>query len=340
MARLFTLVKRLKLEKLVFVLTVFCVSANYSAQAQDPHFSQFFSNPIYLNPAFAGANGCPRISLNFRDQWPSISGTFITYSASYDQHFDKLHGGVGAIFLADRAAKGTINTYAASLIYSFHLKVAKEFNMRFAIQATFQNKNLDWTKLRFSDMIDPRYGFIYPTSEQEPAKLSRSIADFSAGFIGYTKNLYFGFAAHHMTQPYEGFLNSKTRLPYKLTGHLGANFSIAKHNRRENTLGDMSLSPNFIYLYQMASHEFNYGLYFQYYPFLVGAWFRHSTKNSDALIFLFGVEYNWFRVGYSYDLTVSRLANVSGGAHEVSLQFLLPCPKKKTFITDLKCPRM
>ena len=213
--------------------------------------------------------------------------------------------------------------------------------MRFALQATYQNKSLDWDKLIFPDMIDPRYGVVYETNEQRPEKLSRSVADFSAGFLGYTKNFYFGFAAHHVTQPYEGFLNSKARLPYKLTGHVGANFTLSKKNRRvENSLGDMSLSPNVIYMYQMGSHQFNYGLYFQYYPFLVGAWFRQSTTNPDAVVFLAGVEYNWFRVGYSYDLTVSRLANVSGGSHEVSLQFLLPCPKKRTIISDLKCPKM
>lgn len=316
-----------------------CINS-LSVQAQDAHFSQFFSNPIYMNPAFAGANGCPRISLNFRDQWPGIAGTFVTYSASYDQHFNKLHGGIGVIFMGDHAGNGTINTYSASAMYSFHLKVAKTFNMRFALQATFQNKTLNWDKLTFPDMIDPKYGFIYETNETQPAKLSKSIADFSAGFIGYTKNVYFGFAAHHMTQPYEGFLNSKTRLPFKLTAHVGANFDLLKKKRRDRTIGDMSLSPNFIYLYQMASHEFNYGLYFEYYPFMVGAWFRQSTVNADALIFLFGVEYNWFRIGYSYDITISRLANVSGGSHEISIQFLLPCPKQKNRISDLKCPRM
>ena len=109
--------------------------------AQDVHFSQFYANPVYLNPAFAGANVCPRIVTNFRDQWPSISGTFVSYSASWDQHFDKLAGGVGVLLLGDRAGQGTISTYAASLIYSYKLKVNRKFNMRFALQATYQQKH-------------------------------------------------------------------------------------------------------------------------------------------------------------------------------------------------------
>ena len=80
-----------------------------STKAQDVHFSQYYANPLYLNPSFAGSIVCPRIVANFRDQWPAISGTYVSYSASYDQHFDVLSGGVGVLFLGDRAASGTVN---------------------------------------------------------------------------------------------------------------------------------------------------------------------------------------------------------------------------------------
>jgi hypothetical protein len=45
--------------------------------AQDVHFSQFFSNPVYLNPAFAGANVCPRM-YEFQRPMAFISGTFVS----------------------------------------------------------------------------------------------------------------------------------------------------------------------------------------------------------------------------------------------------------------------
>ncbi|MGM0478992.1 MAG: type IX secretion system membrane protein PorP/SprF, partial [Bacteroidota bacterium] len=37
-----------------------------TVRAQDPQFSQFYANPIYLNPAFAGSHGCPRFAANYR----------------------------------------------------------------------------------------------------------------------------------------------------------------------------------------------------------------------------------------------------------------------------------
>ncbi|PKP16821.1 MAG: hypothetical protein CVU06_13970, partial [Bacteroidetes bacterium HGW-Bacteroidetes-22] len=63
------------------------------------------------------------------------------------------------------------------------------------------------------------------------------------------------------------------------------------------------------------------GLYFNKYPFVVGTWFRHNIENPDAFIFLLGFQHNSFRIGYSYDVTVSKLKNVTGGAHEISFGF-------------------
>jgi type IX secretion system PorP/SprF family membrane protein len=65
------------------------------AVAQDPTFTQFYSNPVYLNPALAGSSGCPRIALNYRNQWPQLTGNYVTYAAAYDTYAKNVSGGVG-----------------------------------------------------------------------------------------------------------------------------------------------------------------------------------------------------------------------------------------------------
>ncbi len=52
-----------------------------------------------------------------------------------------------------------------------------------------------------------------------------------------------------------------------------------------------------------------------------GIWYR----NLDSFILLGGIQYKKFRIGYSYDFTISKLTNATGGAHEVSLGFTIPC---------------
>ena len=137
------------------------------ANAQDPAFSQFYANPLYLNPAFAGATpkGCPRANLNYRDQWPGIGRTYVTTSASYDQHIDALGGGLGIIVSQDRSGDGNLRTTHASALYSYHLEINRNFSLKAGFEASYRMIQLDWTDLTFGDMIDPQYGFIYETQE-------------------------------------------------------------------------------------------------------------------------------------------------------------------------------
>src|ERR1700758_2863398 len=105
----------------VCFLLFLSVFVTESAKAQDAEFTQFYANPLYLNPAFAGTARCPRFCLNYRNEWPGFYKTYITYSASYDQLFDNLTGGLGLIVVDDHAGNGTINTLDASGIYSYQL---------------------------------------------------------------------------------------------------------------------------------------------------------------------------------------------------------------------------
>src|SRR5436190_2720521 len=106
------------------ILVLFALSG--TVFAQDPEFTQFYANPLYLNPAFAGSTRCPRISLNYRNQWPALSGTFVTYTASYDQHVEALGGGLGLLVLNDKAGEGTLTTANISAVYAYQLNVTRE----------------------------------------------------------------------------------------------------------------------------------------------------------------------------------------------------------------------
>ncbi|MEY4602756.1 MAG: hypothetical protein RIT43_48, partial [Bacteroidota bacterium] len=63
------LTKREAMKKLILIL---CISFSWNVSAQDPTFTQFYANPLYLNPAFAGSHGCPRFALNYRNEWPQL----------------------------------------------------------------------------------------------------------------------------------------------------------------------------------------------------------------------------------------------------------------------------
>lgn len=322
------MIKRLLL--LTLVLAGFTVT---EANAQDPSFTQFYANPLYLNPAFAGTARCPRICLNYRNQWPAIAGTFVTYSASYDQHVRPLSGGIGILLTNDRAGAGTLNTLNASFMYAYQLNVSRGFALKFGVQATYSQRSLDWSKLNFGDEIDPRYGFVHKTGEVAPPNLTRGFTDFSAGFLGYGERFYFGAAVHHLTQPNQSFwagAGGQSQLPMKITGHAGAVIPLTRSRFQTPS----TISPNILYQRQQAFQQLNLGVYVTRGPIVGGLWYR----NRDSFIVLFGIQQNTFRIGYSYDVTLSKLTNATAGSHEVSFSLVIPCKRPGRKFRTIDCP--
>ena len=293
--------------------------------AQDFQFTQFYASPVYLNPAFAGSEYCPRVCLNYRNQWPNISGTYVTYCVSYDQYVRALAGGIGIIVNTDDQAKGTLKTTSANFIYAYNATVNRTFSIKASLQAGYFQKNLDRTKLNFGDMIDPRRGFVWNTSENIPSQ-TKINADFSAGLLGYSKRYFFGIAVSHLTQPDEGLLGV-SKLPAKFTAHAGGVIAIERG-------GESSISPNILFQQQQKFIQLNLGLYYVKGVFVVGLWYR----NNDAVIVLIGIKNKQLKFGYSYDVTVSKLAGKSAGSHEISMQIQFRCKKPAIKYRPIDCP--
>ena len=325
----------LKYRKLWWSLVMVATFAFYGSndlKAQDPQFTQFYANPLYLNPAFAGTNHCPRIVLNYRNQWPALSGTFVTYSASYDQHVDAISGGLGLLVTSDQAGKGTLNTTTISGIYSYTQNINRKFSIKAGLQATYFQKSLDWNKLTFGDMIDPRRGFIFQTNDV-PRDGNVSNVDFTAGLLGYSEIFFVGFAAHHITEPNESLIVGTSKLPMKFTVHAGAAIPMKKGRYQDNAT---KISPQIVYQQQADFSQLNIGLYVDKGPIVAGVWYR----NEDSFIVLIGLQSDHFKFGYSYDVTTSKLTTATAGSHEISTQILLDCKPKHRRFKVIPCPSL
>jgi type IX secretion system PorP/SprF family membrane protein len=315
-----------------FIATLLFVIVCIEANAQDPTFTQFYANPVYLNPALAGSSGCPRIGLNYRNEWPQLTGNYVTYCASFDTYAKSISGGIGILAMHDQQGQGTIQTSMIGGVYSYNLKLNRKTSLMVGARAAYFQKFLDWDKLTFGDMIDPRRGFIYQTGDVPRGNGRRGFFDASFGAVVFSKYFYAGAAWHHINQPDESLILGESKLPWRITGHAGADIKIGNKGRYASTT---SIMPNIIYQYQNGFQELNIGTYLKYGDFTVGAWYR----NRDAFIICLGVSTERFKIGYSYDLTVSKLGNgVSGGSHEVSMGINLKCKKKPKNFRKISCP--
>jgi type IX secretion system PorP/SprF family membrane protein len=290
-----------------------------AGKAQDAEFSQFYANPLYLNPALAGSETQYRAVVNYRNQWPGLDNGFVTYNASYDQYISKIHGGLGVLFNVDNAGEGILTTTQASLIYAYSLKASPRLFFNMSLQATFYQRSLNWGRLRFGDQIDLLHGMDLPTDEIPPDNSSVMVPDFAAGVVfGWKSFLHGGVAIHHLTEPNLSFYSQyENRLPLKITGHLGANISCEPGGMAFEP--KFYISPNILYQQQGNFHQVNLGLYVTRMPLVLGAWYRHNLENPDAVIVLIGIHCNNFKIGYSYDIGLSDTRSYSGGAHEISV---------------------
>jgi type IX secretion system PorP/SprF family membrane protein len=316
--------------------------------AQDPHFSQFFSSPLTLNPAFCGKfNGNLRVAGNYRNQWPTINRAFTTSSVSVD--FPILQNavgsndtwGVGIMGISDQGADGAVKFNYGSLSTAYHKGLDENgyHQLGLAFQATYASMLINVTNLKFEDQLTP-FGFTGNTTELfNNSTLSNNYFDMSAGLLysgssNEKNNFYAGVSLYHLNRPQQQFTGSLYLLQPRATFHAGGYFPV----------GDAStLHLSGLYSSQAGAHETMLGGAMEWQlneanadkpsSFYAGAFMRMN----DAIIPYLGLEFGDFRLGATYDVNTSNLktASNSRGGIEISLIYThkhpesrgIPCPK-------------
>ena len=314
-----------------------------TAVAQDPQYSQFYSNLVMLNPAFTGSGIGPRIAMNYRAQWVKIPGFYKQFAFSYDQPISFLgtNQGLGVNFNSDVAGEGDLTKLNMTVNYAYQVELVEdEHFLSFGLAGGITQASIDFFKLRFPDQIDPRDGFVRPTNE--PAGLwnqSQIRPDVSAGAVYYNQYAWVGVTVNHITEPREQFSYPNLAVPeailprkYTITG--GVRIPVQEgRNVRE-----ISVTPAFLYKMQGEFNQIDAGLYVNVEPMVFGVWYRHQ----DAVIGLIGLRQGPLSFGYSFDYTTSQLTQgISGGSHEVSLvmEFEQPTRSPRRRHRSLPCPK-
>ena len=303
--------------------------AVYNLDAQDPIYSQYYTAPLQLNPAFAGNTDYPLFHANYRLQWPSIAQAYTTYSASYDQYFEKTKSGLGFHVLSDDAGNGILKTVKLSGIYSYRILFANDYNLKIGLEAGYIQSRLDWNKLIFSDQLDPATGVItsggsvIPSTEDQPEQLSTGIFDISSGILLYNPLYYVGISFKHLNNPQNSLLGGSSGfigLPTRISLHGGMQINFDRGNKKDE---GSFISPNVLLLKQGGFYQMNVGSYGSFKNLLLGIWYRTTFNNSDAVIFTTGAKLETIKLQYSYDYTISELGLNTGGTHEISIKMAL-----------------
>jgi type IX secretion system PorP/SprF family membrane protein len=322
-------------------------------QAQDVHFTQFFSNPLILNPAQTGFyNGNYRVGFNFKAQWPWPAGNTMYHTESPYVDFsigeNKLRSGwmgVGFSFLNDEAGDGRLTFRRIGLCYAYHQPFdrAKRFVLSAGISFHYSIRAIDFTRFSFNNQWIDDSGFNLSISSNEPFLNERfSYFDLAGGLNFSAKvsdklKLFVGASLLHINQPKNSFYGRNEKLGLRYQVNIGS----------EITLSDnLSMNINAYYGFEKRASELLFGSMLAYnvsrygrnkadHSLYAGAYYRVK----DALAPLIGYQYKQTRLLLNYDIVLSGLMRPGkgNGGPELSLVHVGRWSKSKN--GKINCPK-
>ena len=305
-------------------------------KAQDPFFSQFFMNPVYMNPSYAGTMKVPRAGVQYRNQWPGMGSAYTTYFASFDTYLPRITSGIGALLYNDVQGDGLYTETSFKFIYSKEIRLSKEWNMYGSISAGGQLNSLNSDRLVFPDGLDPIYGQHQPSAELLPDNNNRFFPDFGAGILLFNSKYFFGISADHLSEPDQSIYSAySNRLPRKFTAHFEVN---VPYYERGHWRKLCTFNPNFIIQSQGNEHNITYGVYANRKGFSVGLWNRLTTQKSSDMIVMGGFMGKQLKTAITYDVNFKGVGLRSHGSIEVSVSFLLKDPGQKSIFPFYEIP--
>ncbi len=311
--------------------------------AQAPQFSQFYASPLYLAPSFAGATDGSRITLNYRNQWPSLPGTFVTYAFGFDHYFHDYNSGVGLLLFRDQAGSANLATTNAGILYSYNFKLNNNWILRPGIHFLYSQRTIDYNKLVFGDQISLD-GDGLPSTQTSLPMEKIDYFDASASLVAYKNNIWAGFTFDHLMTPDQSMTNQENHVPMKISLFGGYRFMLS---RPLAGVTEESISLTFLYKNQGPFNQFDLGAYWTKEPVSIGLLYRgipifnspvYGTFNNDAVVLMAALRTESFRIGYSYDFTISRLLGSTGGSHEISIIYQFNQGPPDRAPTSIPCP--
>jgi type IX secretion system PorP/SprF family membrane protein len=324
---------------LVLALGLSLFVTNLFAQI-DPHFSQYYANPLWLNPALTGiTDGDYRVNINAKQQWANVANGYLTGGASFDMAADK-NVSFGAMIINQGAGDVGYNQLNAVLSGAYRIHFGREGDqiINFGIQAGILNKSFNPSKITLGSQYNPVMGYDPSMSMNEDILSSSFLSpDVNFGVMYFdgsgNKNInsFIGGSLSHLTRPKDKFVGGDSRLPMRFTGHGGARIKL-------NYMLDVT--PNLIYLKQGDAQEVAGGAYAQLTlntesDLLFGANYRLE----DSAIAFVGLHHKNMVFGVSYDFNTSQLNRATGskGGLELSISFT---SRKGIIGPSFYCPRL
>lgn len=327
-------------------LLMFLVARPVTAQ-QRPHYTQYVLNNYILNPALSGIENYTDVKMSARKQWMGLEGAPETFYFSIHGALGKSdyktsatsfnvpgenprgkaywenytasdpHHGIGFFMVNDRT--GLYNRFQADVSYAYHIGLSPRTNMSAGFSGGISKISYDRSKATPVDPNDPALG--------NSNSLYKLTPDLNAGIWIYSADYFIGIAAQQLLPQQVAFTGNSPG--FAAVTHL---FTTAGY--RFGISDDINLLPSVMIKYIPSSAlapQFDLNAKAQFRDLF---WIGGSCRIKEGFAAMLGLNVgNTFNLGYSYDVSTTKLNTVSRGTHEMIVGFLIGNRYKDT------CPR-
>ncbi len=322
--------------KKILTIIAFALGSTAAFSQQDPQFSQFMYNKLFMNPGYAGMRQALCFTAIARQQWSGFDGAPQSGVFSADAFLPQIHGGVGLNIMYDKL--GFENNMGYRVNYSFHLNNVGGGTLGIGVELG-----------AFSKRLGPGSGqnWLATTTWQNdqsiPPQLKKTIFDLGFGLWYQRQNLWFGLSSTHLPAgKMAGEASNNAPLSYQVARHY---FITGGYNI---PLNSWELRPSFLVKSDatITSFDLNVTALFN-----ERFWFGASYRFQDAIVPMIGFMIDpsgkatsneqpggGLKVGFAYDYTLSNLKNYNNGSFELMINYCLPLafPPKRTGHGDVR----
>jgi type IX secretion system PorP/SprF family membrane protein len=288
---------------------------------QDAGFTQYFFNPLFINPGYAGTREAISGTLVYRNQWAGMDGSPVSQSFNIHGQVPNSKVGLGLQIYNDEA--GPIKNTGVQATYAYHIPIGK-CKLALGLSGSLDDLRVLGSKIVIDDKSDASF-----TNNTE----TYLVPDAAFGLYLYRTRFYTGLSATHLLQPRFGRPDANVSNParfyrnYYLTAGYVFKLSETLDLRPSLLLKGVENAP-------MAA-DIDAALIFCE-KFFVGLGYRVSKRinmngTDNMLVAMLEYEVNHkFRIGYSYDYYLNQSGNYnSAGTHEIMLGWDFDVSKTK-----------
>lgn len=293
---------------------LFAVPSQSVMAQNEAQTSMYWATPTLYNPAAAGSDSALHVTAFDRMQWVGVEGAPHTFFVSADAplRIMRKRVGLGLSVLNDQAGLFKTTYVNAQINYSLSLWGGR---LALGLQPGFVNQSFSG-----GDVYIPS-GDAWDSSDPSIPRSDVSGKAFDLGLGAYYEwgKWYGGIGVQHLNAAELELADyAYSQLEKTLYFHAGGNILLKR------TLFILQPSVLVKTTFQFTQYDFTLRALWNH-----KFWGGVSYRPSDAVVLMVGADIGSVRLGYAYDIGISRFGMASGGSHEILAGWTMPIELEK-----------